>query len=81
MKLSCSRGHEFDTAHPFFCNLRVGDRCPMEMTYDRIGGSTYCRRVLKESRSHLPLHPEKGGAHERDLCSQFLIRQGQSRQG
>ena len=54
MILVCSRGHRFDTTDighqvEWGSNrLRVGGRCPMEMSYDRMSGSTYCRRILHE---------------------------------
>lgn len=54
MILTCSRGHKFDTTDIGHrvewgdSRLRVGGRCPMLMSYDRIGGSTYCGRVLHE---------------------------------
>lgn len=48
MILRCSRGHEFDTVRDVWHgNLRDGGRCPMEMSYDRMDGSTYCRRILR----------------------------------
>ena len=48
MKLRCSRGCEFDTTRPFYKDLKEGDRCPNVISYDRIYGSTYCRRILRE---------------------------------
>jgi len=48
MKLVCSRGHIYDNTTLFNQHLKAGDRCPMELSYDRLSGSTYCRRKLKE---------------------------------
>jgi len=54
MILKCSRGHRFDTddlvARVTFGDnhLRIGAKCPMVMTYDRLIGTGYCRRVLRE---------------------------------
>ncbi len=54
MILVCSRGHQFDTTDighrvQWGDNRLVeGGRCPMLMSYDRMGGSVYCRRVLHE---------------------------------
>jgi hypothetical protein len=54
MILVCSRGHEFNTeniGHRVTWGdnrLIKGGRCPMLMSYDRMSGSTYCQRVLKE---------------------------------
>ncbi len=52
MILVCSRGHKFDTNdsqdsfyHPY---VKDGTRCPMLMSYDRMSGSEYCRRILHE---------------------------------
>lgn len=59
MKLVCSRGHEFDTSRPLHRHLRVGDRCPMEMSYDRLDGSTYCRRILKAPKVGLRISLER----------------------
>lgn len=51
MILICSRGHEYDTERwPWWSHLRPGKRCPAELNYDRMTGSTYCRRVLKEKK-------------------------------
>lgn len=60
MILRCSRGHTYDTSHPLYKHLeeyyqpwskktfgKFGKRCPMEMSYDRIGGSSYCGRILR----------------------------------
>ena len=49
MILECSAGHKFDTSHPYYRHLRIGDRCPMELSYDRLTGSKYCRRKLREA--------------------------------
>lgn len=65
MLLICSRGHSFDTTHPFNRYLRPGDRCPMLMRYDRIGGSTYCRRVLRESTTRGSSNLTKEAMHPR----------------
>lgn len=47
MILTCSRGHVLDTALPFDAHLQSGMRCPRELSYDRMMGSTYCRRILR----------------------------------
>ena len=55
MILVCSRGHKFDTTNIGHRvelgdnRLVVGGRCPMLMDYDRLSGSTYCRRVLHDA--------------------------------
>ena len=53
MILTCSRGHKFDTddlqTNIHHDSLKVGGRCPMEMSYDRMSGSTYCRRILHDA--------------------------------
>lgn len=54
MILLCSRGHKFDTTDMGHRaawgdnRLVVGGRCPMALSYDRISGTTYCRRVLRK---------------------------------
>lgn len=48
MILKCSRGCVFDTRDPFNRDLKPGMRCPNVIFYDRIAGTTYCRRVLRE---------------------------------
>ena len=59
MILVCSAGHRFDLSNigvrvSFGDNaLRVGGRCPMVMEYDRMTGTKYCRRVLKEERNEI----------------------------
>ncbi|MDD4873901.1 MAG: hypothetical protein PHE15_02860 [Dehalococcoidales bacterium] len=50
MILECSRGHRFDTESISYRDLKEGDRCPVEISYDRMTGLTYCRRVLHELR-------------------------------
>lgn len=52
MILVCSAGHEWNTDdfqtrfyHP---QLKAGGRCPAELSYDRLYGSQYCRRVLRQ---------------------------------
>lgn len=49
--LVCSRGHVWktDTVGDRFTHgdKKAGDRCPMVMAYDRMSGTTYCRRILK----------------------------------
>ncbi len=47
MILICSAGHRVDTRHPFEHDRKPGDRCGMELSYDRIHGLTRCRRVLR----------------------------------
>lgn len=55
MILRCSRGCEFDTEHDIFRGyLRPGDRCPNELSYDVMSGSTYCRRILREVLEPVP---------------------------
>lgn len=53
MILVCSRGCKFDTTRPFSGRLKPGDRCPMVLSYDRMRGSTYCRRILREEEEQL----------------------------
>ncbi len=49
MKIQCSRGHEFDTKKiSTLGQPREGDRCPMELSYDRMSGSRYCGRILRK---------------------------------
>jgi len=48
MILECSAGHKWNTEEIPNPGLKPGARCPMEISYDAIHGSTYCRRVLKE---------------------------------
>lgn len=45
--LKCTRGCHFDTEHPWHRYLKPGDRCPNVLTYDRMSGTTYCRRVIR----------------------------------
>lgn len=54
--LICSRGHIWKTktladrfAHG---GKKDGDRCPMVMAYDRVDGTRYCGRVLKEQKNN-----------------------------
>jgi hypothetical protein len=53
MILVCSAKHEFNTedmGHRVEYGdyaMRVGGRCPMVMSYDRMSGTKYCRRILK----------------------------------
>lgn len=49
MILVCSRGCVWDTADRLsgYTHLRPGDRCPGVIAYDRMVGSTSCRRVLR----------------------------------
>jgi len=49
--LVCSSGHVFDLSdfqtkfyHPY---IAPGKKCPMEISYDRMNGSKYCRRKLR----------------------------------
>ncbi len=49
MILVCSAGHRWDTELPFQ-QRKPGERCRMELSYDRMSGSTYCRRVLREEK-------------------------------
>ena len=55
MKLVCSHGHRFDTSNIEHRvawgdnRLAIGGRCPMVMAYDRLSGTSYCRRVLKKA--------------------------------
>jgi hypothetical protein len=55
MILACSAGHEWETDHiqtrMNHGDLKPRDRCPMLMSYDRMSGSTYCRRILKERKN------------------------------
>lgn len=52
MKISCSRGHiyDLDTFRGKWdaAGKTAGCRCGMVMSYDRMTGSTYCGRILKE---------------------------------
>ena len=49
MLLICTRGHKFDTSKNIWHRgLKPGDKCPMLLSYDRVGGSSYCGRVLRE---------------------------------
>lgn len=52
MIIECSNGHRFDLSNlagRAQCgDRRPGDRCGVCVEYDRISGSTYCRRVLKQ---------------------------------
>jgi hypothetical protein len=52
MILYCSGKHVWDTmdmqTRLTHNSMKVGGRCPGLMSYDRMSGSTYCRRVLKE---------------------------------
>jgi len=56
MKLECSRGHKLDSSNmghriAFGDNRLIpGGRCPMLMSYNRLDGSTYCRRILKKKK-------------------------------
>ena len=47
-QLICSRGCTFDTKKPFHRHLEPGMRCPMDLSYDRMSGTTYCGRILKK---------------------------------
>ena len=57
MILKCSAGHSFDTKDIGHLvawgqnRLVAGGKCPMLMSYDRIGGSSYCGRILKEVKN------------------------------
>lgn len=63
MKLTCSRGHIFNTSDvghrvTFGDNRLVpGGRCPMVMSYDRMSGNSYCGRVLKKVGVRGPIVP------------------------
>ena len=60
MKLRCSAGHEYDTeAVTALGNPSEGERCPMELSYDRMHGSKYCRRVLREDKPHVQIIAHK----------------------
>ncbi len=54
MLLRCSAGHIVDTndvGHRITYGdnrMVVGGRCPMVMSYDRMEGTRYCRRILRE---------------------------------
>ncbi len=50
MLLICSRGHLYDKTNLFYGHLREGMRCPMLMSYNRMDGGRYCRRILKEKK-------------------------------
>lgn len=47
-KLRCSRGHEYPLNDIRYRHFEKGMRCPMQMSYDRMFGSVYCRRILQE---------------------------------
>jgi hypothetical protein len=63
MQLRCSAGHIFNTAdisHRVTYGddrMVVGGQCPMVMEYDRMSGTKYCRRVLRE---WIPFEKVKG---------------------
>ena len=48
MKLKCSRGCTYDTDNIMSRSLKPGDKCPNELSYDRmhVPATTYCQRVL-----------------------------------
>jgi hypothetical protein len=52
MILVCSRGCVWNTndlqTRMNHGDLKPGQRCPMVISYDRMSGSTYCQRILKE---------------------------------
>jgi len=52
MKLKCSAGHRWDcdkASDRWWKGIKKpGDRCGMVVSYDRIGGTVRCRRVLRE---------------------------------
>jgi hypothetical protein len=58
MKLICSAGHEFDSNNMSQRisygddRLRVGGRCPALLAYDRLSGSRYCGRLLREKKEN-----------------------------
>jgi hypothetical protein len=54
MILVCSRGCEWDTRDPRNRHLKPGMRCPNVLSYDRMNGTTYCRRILKEKADEVP---------------------------
>lgn len=54
MILYCSRGCRWDTSDPRSQHLKPGDRCPNATAYDRIDGTTYCRRVLRDRDRLVP---------------------------
>lgn len=45
--LQCSHGHKYSTKNVWHKHFIEGMRCPMTISYDRLSGSTYCRRILK----------------------------------
>lgn len=51
-RLICSRAHIFYMDgleyEYFYRELKEGDECPMEISYDKVNGSKYCRRILKD---------------------------------
>lgn len=57
MILRCSKGHTIDTEsfNDIFYGRsfkKPGGRCSMLISYDRMCGSVYCRRVLKEVKNN-----------------------------
>ena len=44
--LHCSRGCRINTEHVFYDRYKPGDICPHEISYDRMSGTTYCKRIL-----------------------------------
>lgn len=62
MKIECSAGHKYDIstlAGRMQCGDRKpGQRCGMVLTYDRMYGSTYCRRILRETRADIPTNTQ-----------------------
>lgn len=47
-RLRCSRGCEFSTENIWHRDLKKGMSCPMVINYNRMSGTTYCRRILRK---------------------------------
>jgi hypothetical protein len=55
MLLTCSRGCHWNTDDPAYRHLQPGAPCPRVLASDLLGGTRYCRRVLREEHAVPPL--------------------------